>query len=116
MMRRLVIWMYERMRREGEPSPRMKRVGAWMLRNVPGMLTCAEFEDFVHDYYEGLLASAQRLRFDDHMRVCPMCRVHFDSYTKAVALGQQLCDEDDQLPEGMPEELVGAILLNRTGE
>jgi len=116
MMRRMVIWMFEKMRGEGEPTPRVKRMGAWMLRNVPGMLTCAEFEDFVHDYYEGVLPPPLRARFDEHMSVCPMCRVHFDSYTKAVALGQQLCDEDDQLPEGMPEELVGAILLNRNRE
>ncbi len=116
MMRRLLVRIFQAMRGDGEPSGPMKRVGSWMLRHVPGMLTCAEFEDFVHDYYEGTLPEPQREAFDLHLDVCPMCRVHFDSYIKAVALGQQLCDDDDQLPEGMPEELVGAILLNRSQE
>ena len=97
-------------RGDDEPGPMKRRFGGWILRNLPGMLTCAEFESFVLDYYEGKLDSGVRRRFDRHMALCPMCGVHFESYVRAIELGQRVCEDDDQLPFGMPEELVGAIL------
>ncbi|MDJ0789379.1 MAG: zf-HC2 domain-containing protein [Myxococcota bacterium] len=95
----------------GDPGPLKQRLGSWMLKSLPGMLTCEEFEAFVHDYHEGTLGEKQRRRFDLHMEICPRCRTHFDDYVRTVALGQRLCEDDETLPEGMPEELVGAILL-----
>lgn len=109
MMRDLWLKLLLGFRGNTVPGRAKKRVGAWMLRNVPGMLTCAEFEEFVHDYHEDLLPEPARRRFDRHMLVCPMCQVHFDSYVRAVALGQAVCE--DELPDDIPEELVGAIRL-----
>lgn len=97
-------------REDQEPSAARKRVGSWMLRNVPGMLTCAEVESFLYDYVEGDLPPKQQQRFDMHLRLCPMCQVHFAAYTRAIELGQRIA-KDDALPADMPEELVGAILL-----
>ena len=77
------------------------------------MLTCAEFEDFVHDAHDGVLPDRTRRRFERHMALCPMCRAHFESYVRAVALGRKICETDDALPDDLPEELVGAILLAR---
>ena len=109
-MRNLILKLLLRFVGDQEPGPRKKRVGSWILRNVPGMLTCAEVEEFVFDYYEGSLSEKQCKQFDMHLALCPMCRVHFDSYVRSVALGQ-LVFKEDSLPEEIPEELVGAILL-----
>jgi len=111
MIRHLLAQLLLRLRGDGEPGPRKRLVGSWILRNVPGMLTCAEFEEFVHDYYESAVPEAVRKRFDTHMRICPMCDAHFKSYVREISLGQRVSAEDDALPENMPEELVGAILL-----
>lgn len=108
---RMLLMMF---RQDRVPGPRKKRIGSWMLRNVPGMLTCEELEDFVHDYYEGAVTERVRRRFDRHLLLCPMCRVHFASYVRAIELGQAVCE--DELPEAMPEELVGAIRLALDGE
>ncbi|MEM7409685.1 MAG: hypothetical protein AAF430_05600 [Myxococcota bacterium] len=97
----------------GPPPPWKRRIGSWMLRRVPGMLTCEAFESFMHDYYEGHLPSSVRSRFDIHMTLCPMCQVAFQDYLRAIELGQRLCEDDDTLPAAMPEEMVGAILLAR---
>jgi len=75
------------------------------------MLTCRQVEAFVIDYHEGQLPEKQRKQFDLHLALCPMCRVHFESYLRSIALGQALFKEEDRAQDAMPEELVGAILL-----
>jgi hypothetical protein len=99
-----------RLQGEKPPSPLKRKFGSWVLRNLPGMLSCAEFEEFVADYYEDEVTPDVRRKFDNHMKLCPMCRVQFDSYLRAVELGRRVCEDEDRLPESMPEELVGAIL------
>ena len=110
MLRSMMLELLLRVFSDSEPGPAKKRMGSWLLRNVPGLLTCAQFEEFVFEYSEGTLPEQQRARFETHLALCPMCRVHFDSYVRATALGQ-LVFEEDGLPEDMPEELVGAILI-----
>jgi len=113
-MRNLLLKLLLAFRGDEEPGPRKRRLGSWLLRNAPGMLSCEEFEAFVHDYYESLLSQKSRNQFETHMRLCPMCRVHFESYVSAVALGKGVCEEDDRLPADIPEELVGAVLIARS--
>ena len=110
MIRHHLLRMLLHARGDGEPSDAKKRIGSWMLRNVPGMLTCEELESFIHDYHAGALEKKQRSRFEMHLALCPMCQVHFDAYVRTVELGQRVCEEDE-LPENMPEELAGAIRL-----
>lgn len=38
------------------------------------MLSCLEVVNLVTDYVEGELASADRLRFEQHVVICPPCR------------------------------------------
>jgi predicted anti-sigma-YlaC factor YlaD len=38
------------------------------------MLSCAEVVQLVTDYVEGQLVSADRLRFEEHVGICPPCR------------------------------------------
>jgi len=38
------------------------------------MLSCEEAVQLVTDYVEGQLDSADRLRFEEHVGICPPCR------------------------------------------
>lgn len=38
------------------------------------MLSCAQVVQLVTDYVEGELDSADRLRFEEHVGICPPCR------------------------------------------
>ena len=112
-MRDRYLKLLLRFRGNREPGPLKRRIGSWMLRNLPGQLTCAQFEAFVIDYHEGELPERQRAQFELHLKLCPMCAVHFDDYVRTVALGKALCEDEDRLPADMPEELVQAIVLAR---
>ncbi len=102
------------MGRHEDAGPTGLRLRAWIMRHVPGQLTCIEFERFVHDYQEGSLGPRERRAFDLHMDLCPMCRVHFASYLQTIELGRRICATDDATaPAELPEELVSAILVAR---
>lgn len=102
------------MGRHEEAGPAGLRLRAWLMRHVPGQITCAEFEEFIHDYQEGSLSARERRVFDLHMELCPMCQVHFDSYLQAIRLGREVCKtEDASSPPGLPRDLVTAILAAR---
>ena len=60
---------------------------------------CAEFEQFAHYYHAELPPERQRNSFKGFMLLCPMCRVHFESYVRTVALGQLICEEEEKLPQ-----------------
>ena len=111
MMHALLLGILTRVRSGKNPGPLKKTIGSWLLRTLPGFLTCREFEDFIHDYYEESLSASIRRQFDEHLQLCPMCRIHFEDYVRTIALGKAVCENDEDLPTGMPEELVGAILL-----
>lgn len=103
------------MGRYEDAGPTGRRLRAWMMRHVPGQLTCTEFERFVHDYQEGSLTPRERRVFEFHMELCPMCRVHFGSYLRTIELGRRVCATDDaSVPSDLPEELLAAILAARS--
>ena len=97
----------------GRPRPWVRWFGSRFLRYVPGQLTCREFESFVFDYSEDKLSRRQRRMFERHMWLCPMCRVHWRSYVRALELGEQLFASDLELASHVPEELVQAVLAAR---
>ena len=98
-----------------EAGPAGLRLRAWMMRHLPGQLTCMEFEQFVHDYQEGSLSRKERRAFDFHMDLCPMCRVYFASYLQTIELGRRVCvAEEEAFPADIPEDLVNAILDARS--
>jgi anti-sigma factor RsiW len=110
----MVRLLAKMMGRHEDAGPAGLRMRAWLMRHLPGQLTCPEFERFVHDYHEGSLSPRQRRVFEFHMELCPMCRVYFASYLKTIELGRRICTADDALSSAeMPEELVFAILAAR---
>jgi predicted anti-sigma-YlaC factor YlaD len=82
--------------------------------STPPQITCREFQDFLLDYCEGQLGDEPRAVFEHHLARCPMCRVHFETYLKAIELGRRVLAEDDpDAPADLPEELVEAVLAAR---
>ena len=102
------------MGRHEDAGPMGLQLRAWLMRYMPGQLTCMEFERFVHDYHEGSLSSRERRVFDLHMEMCPMCVVYFASYLQTIELGRRICADDDASASAeLPQELVSAILSAR---
>jgi predicted anti-sigma-YlaC factor YlaD len=79
-------------------------------------MTCRDLITFLMDYLDDALGESERVRFDDHLRICPACRAYLQNYTQAIRLGR-LSEMDDQaaIPTQVPEELVQAVLAARRG-
>jgi predicted anti-sigma-YlaC factor YlaD len=41
-------------------------------------LTCQELVELVTDYLENALSRSDRLRFEEHLRICPGCATYLD--------------------------------------
>lgn len=81
------------------------------MMNMPMMLTCREFEDFLLDYSEKKLPMVASLAFKMHMMMCSKCRRYVKSYLKTIELSKKsLCNKSDELPQDIPEELVNTIM------
>ena len=77
-------------------------------------MTCREFAEFIAEFLDGALASAERQTFEDHLARCRNCARYLEGYRQAVALGKQaFVDPDASLPADVPDELADAILRAR---
>lgn len=93
------------------PSRLLRWMRGMMLRHVPGMITCKEFEDFILAYLEGDLPRRQRSVFELHLKVCRECRDYLAAYRRTLELSKRAFEaEADALPEDVPEDLVKAVL------
>lgn len=74
-------------------------------------MTCQEFIDFLMDYDDGELPADARVRFDEHLSVCPDCVNYLASYRTAKTLGKSAFPiSTEHLPPEVPPELIQAIL------
>lgn len=77
-------------------------------------LTCQELYDFLNQYVEDELPAARRAIFEHHMAICPPCKEYLASYLKTLELECAAFEEDEApVPEGVPDDLVRAILAAR---
>lgn len=51
------------------PSPTMRFIKGNMLRYTPGLITCAEFEQFIDDYLDNNLNEKEVIVFERHLNV-----------------------------------------------
>lgn len=81
-------------------------------------MTCRELIDFLMAYLDGELPTAERAEFDGHLGDCPDCRAYLATYQQTVQLEvDAFRDLDREVPEGVPEHLLLAILAaRRSGE
>lgn len=83
-----------------------------MLKHMPLMITCAEFESFILAYIEDELPIRQRRVFELHLKVCRECRDYLAAYRRTIALGKAAMTDDPaaNVPEDVPEDLIKAVL------
>ena len=66
------------------------------------------------DYLTGDLSIEVFGRFERHLSLCSNCRAYLTSYKESLQLGQRAFDDQDaELPDEVPDELVKAILAAR---
>lgn len=88
-----------------------------MFRHMRAMITCGEFEEFIHDYFEDRLTPARKRVFELHLKICAECRDYLKAYWHAVELGKTVFKQaQDTVPAEVPEDLVTAILEARSAE
>jgi len=75
-------------------------------------LTCRELTEFLADYFAGELSPDERPLFEGHLAECPGCAAYLRSYAETMRLAKDAC-EDEQVPVGVPEQLVRAIVAAR---
>lgn len=94
----------------------MRALKGAMMRNIPLMMTCQEFDSSMHDYVERSLPPGERRRFRLHITLCRECRTYLEDYEMTVLLGKAAFSEQEVLqPSSPPERVVRAILNARRG-
>jgi predicted anti-sigma-YlaC factor YlaD len=79
---------------------------------APG-LACIEVVELISDYLDGVLDDHTRRRVEEHLALCPSCRIYVQQVRDTVrALGRL---PEDQLPEHAVTELEAAFAAFRRG-
>lgn len=97
-------------------SPAMRFIKGKMVRYVPGMITCSEFEQFIDDYLNKELTPRETTVFERHLKLCRECRQYLAAYQNSIALGKAAFAEksnDLPIPKEIPTDLLQAILEAR---
>jgi anti-sigma factor RsiW len=77
-------------------------------------VTCRDFIAFLWAYLSEELPPDQRREFEEHLKVCPECIAYVRSYERTVRMASDaFTDEGDELPDGVPEDLVLAVMEAR---
>lgn len=94
----------------------MRWMKGMMLRHMPLMITCQEFEDFILAYLEGELPDRQRFVFELHLKVCRECRDYLAAYRRTMDVSKRAFEHpEDAVPDEVPDDLVKAVLAARRG-
>ena len=62
-------------------------------------LTCREVVELVTDYLDNALSPEDRVRFEEHLAVCPGC----DSYLEQIRLTVRVVAATDEIDDDTPE-------------
>lgn len=78
-------------------------------------LSCREIIDHLDSYHAGDMAPGIRAEFERHLAVCPPCVDYLRTYRETIRLSRECLESGPpDLPRGMPEDLVKAILASRS--
>ena len=89
----------------------MRWLKGMMLKHIRGMITCREFEEFIHDYLAGELPAAKVKVFEWHLNICRECREYLAAYRVSIEIGNSaLASPDAPPPDDVPQDLIRAVL------
>lgn len=92
----------------------LRRLKGFMFRRVHGMISCEEFEEFIHAYLDNELPQRQRTIFELHVRICRECREYLAAYRRTIELGRAvMLHSSAPIPDEVPQDLITAILESR---
>ncbi len=91
----------------------IRRVLNGILFKLPGMITCAQFEDFIVAYLDGELTKEELRIFRRHLLVCRDCKRYLADYERAMKCVKDMSDEIKSDLADVPEDLVRAVLAAR---
>jgi anti-sigma factor RsiW len=57
-------------------------------------LTCQALVEIVTDYLDGSMTAGERLRFEEHLAICPGCDAYVDQMRETIRLSGMLREED----------------------
>ena len=76
-----------------------------MTPRTPSELACRELVQLVTDYLEGVLAAAERDRFEQHIASCRGCEVYLRQMRELVRVSGRIPAESIRRPDPPPELL-----------
>jgi anti-sigma factor RsiW len=93
------------------PKTLRRTIKGLLLRYMPAMLSCEEFEAFIDDYLDGNLSTSQTIIFEFHMKVCRECHEYLDAYNQSRHLAKAaLGSKSNGYPTDVPEELIKNVI------
>jgi predicted anti-sigma-YlaC factor YlaD len=70
-------------------------------------LSCQELVELVTDYLEGTLPAHERVRFEDHLAICPGCGNYLDQMRRTIQMVGAL--KEEAIPDDAKEQLLRAF-------
>jgi anti-sigma factor RsiW len=67
-------------------------------------MPCQELVEVITAYLEGTLPEPDRTRFEEHLVVCPHCRIYLEQMRDTITALRGL--DGEQIPEGDKQELL----------
>lgn len=67
-------------------------------------MSCKELVQVINDYLEGVLPSADRQRFEEHLAICPGCQTYLDQMRQTVRTVGRL--REDSIPSDVRNVLL----------
>ncbi len=69
---------------------------------LPGDMDCDELVELITDYLEGKLAAFERIRFEEHLAICPSCVEYLSQMKQTVKVLSSLRDAPPSREELAP--------------
>ena len=92
----------------------LKQLISMLVHRAPGMISCAEFDDFISAYLEQRLPEEQLKIFERHLKLCAACQAYLSDYKKTIVLEKRLLGGPVSAAlDDVPEDLITAILAAR---
>jgi predicted anti-sigma-YlaC factor YlaD len=57
------------------------------------LMSCRELVELVTEYFEGGLGQPERMRFEEHIAVCPPCREYLEEMRQTIDMVGKLTEQ-----------------------